>query len=231
MGPPSESQQEPRCPACGALVTADAAWCGQCLTPLARPTPHAAPAPAAAPEPAGEPAVAAAAQAAPGRTATTTASTEPSWPCPVCGNDNAIELDACAVCGTTFAALMREADAPPSISPEEALRWSLIFPGLGHRKVGRPLDGLTRGILFALLAGMALLIALGGLKSSVLVGLFALYLVCAVAVYVGSALEARQLAQGGALFLPTRQVLWAGVILLMSSMALLTLSVISETKR
>lgn len=225
MGPVSESQQEHRCPACGALVSADAAWCGQCLTPLTRPEAAAPPA-----EPAGQPATVRAAETAPNRTGTTTVS-EPSWPCPVCGNDNAIELDACAVCGTTFAALMRDDDAPPSVSPEEALRWSLMFPGLGHRKVGRPLDGLTRGILFALLGGMALLIALGGLKSSVLVGLFVLYLGCAAAVYVGSALEARQLAQGGALFLPTRQVLWAGVILLMSSMALLTLSVISQTKR
>ena len=140
-------------------------------------------------------------------------------------------LDACAVCGTSFAALMRQGEAPVHVPPEEAVRWSLAFPGLGHRKVGRSLDGLTRGILFSLLGGMALLIALGGLRSPVLIGLFVLYLSFALAVYVGSALEARRLAEGGTLFLPTRQVLWAGVIVVMGSLALLTLSVLTATKR
>jgi hypothetical protein len=135
------------------------------------------------------------------------------------------------VCGTSFAALMRQSEAPTLVPPDEAVRWSLAFPGLGHRKVGRSLDGLTRGILFALLGGMAVLIALGGLRSTVLVALFALYLTFALAVYVGSALEARRLAEGGGLFLPTRQVLWAGVIVVMGSLALLTLSVITASKR
>jgi len=56
-------------------------------------------------------------------------------------------------------------------------------------------------------------------------------LLFALAVYVGSALEARHLAEGGSLFLPTRQVLWAGVIVMMGSLALLTLSVLTATKR
>jgi len=140
-------------------------------------------------------------------------------------------LDACEVCGTSFAALMRQGEEPAHVPPQEAVRWSLAFPGLGHRKVGRSLDGFTRGTLFALLGGMALLIALGGLRSPVLVGLFVTYLGFALAVYVGSALEARRLAEGGALFLPTRQVLWAGVVLVMASLAVLAMSVITASKR
>jgi hypothetical protein len=163
--------------------------------------------------------------------ASTSTSAEPTWPCRICGHHNAMALDACEVCGTSFAALMRQTEEPVQIPPEEAVRWSLAFPGLGHRRVGRSLDGLTRGILFALLGGMALLIGLGGLRSGVLVGLFVIYLAFALAVYVGSALEARRLAEGGALFLPTRQVLWAGVIVVMGSLAVLSLSVFTATKR
>jgi hypothetical protein len=211
------------------LVSADAAWCGQCFAPL--PGPGAATEGVPEPETVTVPGATDPGGATERATTTTKASTEPTWPCPVCDTLNPIELDACGVCGTSFAALMKQIEAPASVSPDEAMRWSLIFPGLGHRKVGRSLDGLTRGILFALLGGMALLIALGGLHSSVLIGLFALYLAFAVAVYVGSAVEARHLAEGGGLLLPTRQILWAGVIVVMASLGLLVVSVITATKR
>jgi hypothetical protein len=227
MGSPSGSQEEFRCPACGALVSADASWCGQCFAPLL----DADSGPDPEPEATTGPAAPAITAPVPGRDGGGAPASEPMWPCSACGNRNPIALDACAVCGTSFTALMKQDDAPILIPPEEAVRWSLAFPGLGHRKVGRSLDGLTRGILFAMLGGMAVLIALGGLRSTVLIGLFVLYLGCALAVYVGSALEARRLAQGGDLFLPTRQVLWAGVIMMMASLALLTLSVITSTKR
>jgi hypothetical protein len=228
MGSPPESPAERRCPACGALVSADASWCGQCFTSLQAPAAAAAAAVAPGPE-AAQPASVQAASAQPA--SAEPGSNEPSWPCPACGNHNPIALDACAVCGTSFATLMRQSDAPVPVPPEEAVRWSLAFPGLGHRRVGRSLDGLTRGILFALLGGMAVLIGLGGLRSSTLIGLFVLYLSFALAVYVGSAMEARRLAEGGDLFLPTRQVLWAGVIVVMGSLGLLVLSVFTATKR
>ena len=73
------------------------------------------------------------------------------------------------MCGTPFAALMRMDERPPDVDPSTALavRRS-IFPGLGHRKVGRPVEGLARGVLFAILAGMAVLVALAGASSGML---------------------------------------------------------------
>ena len=44
-------------------------------------------------------------------------SAEPTWPCPACGNRNPMALDACEVCGTSFAALMRRSEEPVHIPP------------------------------------------------------------------------------------------------------------------
>ncbi len=227
---PDDVEREPRCPACGALVTADAAWCGQCLTPLG---PSAAATAAAGPNVSAPDAAPASEVAAttPAGAASAVATATPTWPCPVCEHPNPIELDACAVCGTPFAALMKRDETAITVTPEEAFRASLLFPGLGHRKVGRSLDGLARGALFALLGGMALLIALGGFGSGMLLVLFVVYLLLAIGVYVGSAIEARNLASGGGLLFPTRQVLWGAVIVVMASMGLLVVSVIASTKR
>jgi hypothetical protein len=231
MGSPPERGAESRCPSCGALVTADAAWCGQCLRPLAHDAPAESTPAATHGGAAPETSAGAASSASTPPQAGAVATTAPTWPCPVCEHLNPIELDACAVCGTSFAALMNRDAAVVHATPDEAFRASLHFPGLGHRKAGRNLDGLARGALFVLLAGMAALIALGGFGSGVLFGLFVLYLGLAIAVYIGSAIEARHLAEGGGLLLPTRQVLWAAVIVVMASMGLLVVSVIATTKR
>lgn len=211
---------------CGALVTADAAWCGQCLSPLTRAAPAAADDQAET-QPPTAPEVA----ANQGSQAAAVATAAPTWPCPVCEHPNPLDLDTCEVCGTPFAALMNQRAGATDVSPQAAFRASLIFPGLGHRKLGFGLDGLARGALFVLLGGMALLIALGGFGSGMLFAIFVLYLLLAVAVYVGSAIEARNLAEGGGLIVPTRQAMWAAVIVVMTSMGLLVVSVIASTKR
>ena len=69
---------------------------------------------------------------------------------------------------------------------------SLLFPGLGHRKVGRGLDGLARGVLFVVLAAMAATMFVSGVGSPGAFGVFALFLGGALVVYLGSAYEAYQ---------------------------------------
>src|SRR5439155_1155440 len=81
-----------RCPNCGALVSEDAAWCGQCFAPLGR---------APEPPPAAQPT-----EIATGATTERAERPMPFWPCPVCGGKNPIQLDSCATCGTPFAQLM-----------------------------------------------------------------------------------------------------------------------------
>jgi hypothetical protein len=216
-----------RCPDCGALVSPDAEWCGQCFRSLREPDPE--------PEPAARTAVersTVASGAAEGVSSATRApSGTPTWPCPACEHENPIEADACLVCGTTFATLMRQDEAAPSVDPKDALAASLLFPGLGHRKVGRGLDGLARGVLFSVLAAMAITVFVSGVRSPGTFGVFALFLTGALVVYFGSAYEAYRLAEGGEPLVSSRALLWATVAIIISSVMLLAVSLVSAARR
>jgi hypothetical protein len=205
--------EERRCPNCHALVSADADWCGQCFTSL-RPKVDAPPETPPAPSPVR---VTADPSAAEGGTA--------MWTCPTCGEENRLDLDACAVCGTSFAALFRQDERPPAVDPRFALRRSLIFPGLGHRAVGRGADGLARAVLFLYTSGTALLILISGPSSGPAVGVLALYGSLAIAIYVLTALEAYRMAQGGGPIVSSRVLLWGvvGLVVLSVLMAALTI--------
>jgi len=205
---------ERRCPNCRALVSVDAPWCGQCFASLEGPRAHERPSgppePLASPD--GSPVVA-------------------TWPCVACGGRNPIEADACTACGTPFANTMRVEAPRDRGTPRDAVAWSLIYPGLGHRKVGVPLDGLARGILFTMTFGMALLIGLGGVRSGPIFALFLLYLVLALVVYGASAYEAHRVARGGALLIPSRPLMWATVGLMLLSVISLAVAVATATGR
>lgn len=208
-----------RCPNCGALVSADAEWCGQCFTSLRTATPE--PEPAVAPvlvRPAGE-----AEGSEGGKTAT--------WPCPTCGSLNPIELDVCSVCGTSFAQLLRQDEPRPTVSPRDAFLWSLTFPGVGHAKAGRAPDGIARGTLFVLTFGLALVVVLSGVSSPPVFAVMALLLLSALTIYLGSAAEAYRIADGGSTFVSARTLLWATVGLIMIAVSLLALSVVTVNSR
>jgi hypothetical protein len=215
---------ERRCPECGALASPDAEWCGQCFRSLLDPEPTPEPVVAGAAAPA---AVVAGRAADPDGGARRA----PTWPCPACDNENALELDACAVCGTTFASLMRQDESPPSVDPKDAASASLLYPGLGHRKVGRGLDGLARGVLFTVLAAMAVTVFVSGVESPGIFGVFSLFLGAALLVYLGSAWEAYRLADGGHPFMSSRALLWATVVVIIASVMLLAVSVVTVARR
>ncbi|HEX5936697.1 MAG TPA: zinc ribbon domain-containing protein [Actinomycetota bacterium] len=207
--------EDARCPSCGALVSADADWCGQCFASLRPPEPE--------PEPAPRVVRAVTADGAPAAA---------TWPCPTCGAANPIELDACAVCGTSFAQLLRqEEERGPTVSPRDAFLWSLIFPGIGHAKLGRTPDGIARGTLFVLAFGLALVIMLSGVSSAPVFAVVVLLLVSAITIYLGSAAEAYRIAEGGAPFVSARALLWATVALIMMAVALLAVSVVTVNSR
>jgi hypothetical protein len=210
---------ERRCPSCDALVSTDAAWCGQCYADLRAP----APAPPLAAEGPGS-------EDRPGRSRDPAPPGEPFWPCPVCAGRNPIELEACATCGTPFAEVMRDEPTRAEVAPKDALTWSLVFPGLGHRLAGRPLDGLARGVLFAVAFMMALLVGFAGVRSGLSFLVFALFLVTGLAVYAGSAYEAYRLASGGELLISSRALLWVLVGVVLVSVVLLALVVVSASR-
>lgn len=107
---------------------------------------------------------------------------------------------------------------------------SLLFPGLGHRKIGRGLDGLARAVLFTLLVAMAVTMLLSGFGSPMLVGVAALFVGGAVLVYAGSAWEASHIADGGAPVVSSRALLWATVVVVFGSVVLLAVTVVSAAR-
>jgi hypothetical protein len=152
------------------------------------------------------------------------------WTCPTCGEENRLDLDACAVCGTSFATLLRQDERPPAVDPRYALTRSLIFPGLGPRAIGRGADGLARAVLFLYTFGTALLILISGPSSAPVVGLLVLYGSLAVALYVLTALEAYQMAQGGGPIVSSRVLLWGVVGLVVLSVLMAAFTILSAAK-
>lgn len=215
--------EERRCPNCRALVSADADWCGQCFTSL-RPDPKAAAGPR---REASTASVAVSPVGADGGVV-------PAWTCPVCQHANAIELDVCVVCGTAFAELFRQDEARPSVDPRTALTKSLLFPGLGHRALGRGADGVARAVLFIWTFGTALLIlssvVSSGVTSGAVAGLLAMYLLLALAVYALTAFEAYRIAQGGGPIVSSRVLLWGAVSLVIVSVLMATIIIFTAAR-
>jgi len=206
--------QERRCPSCGALVSADAGWCGQCYAPLAR-----------------------AEAGAPGihRVAGIERDGDRlTWTCPTCAERNPIGSSACSVCGTPFARLFQGPEDRPSVEPQTAAVWSLAFPGLGHWKAGRRFDAVARMVLFAWTSGTlaVLLVARfgkGGLGATF--PLFLLFLLAAAAVYVASAVDAYRIAAGEEPLVSSRMLLWGSAALVVLSVLIASFVTLPAARR
>jgi hypothetical protein len=148
----------------------------------------------------------------------------------VCATENPLDVENCMTCGTPFAQVMRAEPGGRSVDPDTAFRRSLVFPGLGHRAVGRGMDGLARGVLFSVSAVMALLTGITA-KGTVTTIVFVVFVLASIAVYVGSAVEARNLARGGRLAVSSRTLLWILVGLVFVSVGLLGFSVVSSLRK
>lgn len=231
---------ERRCPTCGALVSADAEWCGQCYASLRAPAAepvHRAPV-AAATEGRVVPAAeeeAGAKKPEPASAAPVPASeAEPAWPCPVCGNRNPIELNRCAVCGTSFARLFQDTEPGPRVSPREAAVWSLALPGLGHWKSGRALDAIVWMAISLWTVGTVVLMLLSRTGSSGLgptIPLLVLFVAAIVVLWVTSAVDAHRIASGVRPLVTSRALLWGSVALVILSVVLLATLVVVPASR
>jgi hypothetical protein len=205
---------ERRCTSCGALVAADADWCGQCLTSLREP---ATGPPAATSEPAGT-VTQRFARGPDGRGAPS------AWRCPTCEAENAFDVDACAICGTSFARLFDE-PRQAQVASGAAAAWSLVLPGLGHWLAGRRAEAVARFVLAAWIIGMLAVLVAGGTgangfgSSALLVGLYA---VAAVALWAEASVDARRAVTGLAPVVSSRAMLWGCVALVGLSILLAT---------
>jgi hypothetical protein len=158
--------------------------------------------------------------------------TEPAdafWPCTVCGAHNPIQLEVCETCGTPFSAVMRGAGR--RTDPDAARRRSLLFPGAGHAMLGYTIDGFARGALFVLSITLALLLIVATPHSGPALLAIVLTLGLAIAVYVLSVMEIPDLAARGSLIVPSKYLLWGGVVVMFLVVGAIALSVATTARR
>ena len=223
---------ERRCPACGALASPDAEWCGLCFSPLEREEARieagrpatTAPTGSAGPE---------AIRGTPGGAIEVDGGTL-AWTCPVCETRNPIDANACSACGTPFGRLLAEPRAASEIEPQTAAVWSMVWPGLGHWKLGRRTDAVGRFAMFAW-SFTALVILLGSRFGRGGLGptlpLFALFLGASVLIYVVSAMDAYRLAAGNEPLMSSRTLLWTSAGLVFLSVVIATFVTLPAARR
>jgi ribosomal protein L40E len=191
-----------RCPACGGLVSPEAEWCGQCLTPLD--------ATAEGGDDVKERAV-----PAPGVRTTGIRSDAGRlvWTCPTCEAVNPLEASACATCGTPFGRLFEEPERRDPVDPGRAKMFSLLFPGFGHVAVGRVAEGMARTVVFGFALVMAVTLPVGarGFSLGSFLPLFLASALATVTIYVVSAIDAGRAAAGRAQILSARMLLFGAI--------------------
>ena len=208
---------ERRCPTCGALVTSDADWCGQCFASLAAP-------PSGPPRPALD--------SAPANPASDPASRAAYWTCPACGEHNDLDRDSCIVCGTPFTSLFADERPAVAVPRGRAVAWSLLYPGLGHRLAGHAGEGLARAAVFtlAVAALLFLLVARGGNALGPILGFLAVYALFAIGIYAFTAVEAGHLADGGVPFASPRAFAWLAAALVVVSLGVAVFIAVGATR-
>ena len=69
------------------------------------------------------------------------------WVCSRCEAENALEVEACRVCGSTFAETVRPKVERPERDPGTAALLSLFIPGAGHAYIGLWGQGIARAVV------------------------------------------------------------------------------------
>jgi len=208
-------------------VAADAEWCGQCFTPLHSAEPAAPTTAVATQRPAGASGglLGGAIQIEDGR---------PQWTCPACDTSNPIEAGVCTACGTPFGRLLEEPSTAPQMDPQTAAVWSMLFPGLGHWKLGRRGDAIARFAMFGWSFGALLVLLVsrfgkGGMGPTM--PLFLLFLGASVAIYVLSAMDAYRIAGGEQPLVGSRALLWTSAGLIVLSVLIATFVTLPAARR
>jgi hypothetical protein len=152
------------------------------------------------------------------------------WTCPVCAHPNDLELHLCATCATPFTKLFEEQLERPDVDPRSAAKWSLVFPGLGHARIGRTAEGVSRAVLFVWSLGTALLMLLSQAPGlGFIKGLAVVFLLAALLAYALAAVDAFRQAAGDDPVLTPRSLLYGTAGLVIMSVGSLFIVVIRAT--
>ncbi|MDP9341159.1 MAG: zinc finger Ran-binding domain-containing protein [Actinomycetota bacterium] len=141
----------------------------------------------------------------------------PVWNCPVCGATNDLELNSCPACGTPFTRLFEDRLQRPGVDPRAAAKRSLLFPGLGHIRIGRPAEGASLAVLFLWSIGTALLMLLAHAPGAGFIkGLAVAFLLAGLLAYALAAVDVFRRASGERAILSPRLLLYgtAGLVIL-----------------
>ena len=113
-----------------------------------------------------------------------------------------------------------------SVDPGRAIGLSLIFPGLGHRVLGRGAEGLARAVVFLWTTGMgvAILATAGGLNAGPFLPVVVVLFAAAAIVYGTTAADAGRIARGDAPIMTSRMLLYGSTGLMFAVVAILVIS-------
>lgn len=148
----------------------------------------------------------------------------------MCGAQNPIAYDVCATCATPFATVMR-GTARRQVDPSYAATRSMLFPGAGHAALGYPMDGFARGAVFVLSLAVAIFLVATAPHTALMLLAIGVLFACAIAVYVLSLAETKQLSGGGGLIVPSRLLLWGAVGVMFLIVAVIALSIAGNARR
>ena len=97
--------------------------------------------------------------------------------------------------------------------------------------LGYPIDGFARGVLFVLALGLTLFLGITAPRTGPMLLAIVLTLGLAIAVYVLSAMEIKDLAARGRLIVPSKYLLWASVGVMFLVVGAIALSVATTARR
>lgn len=145
------------------------------------------------------------------------------WTCSRCEAENPLDRQICAVCGTTFAEVVRPPEERAERDPGMAAMVSLFFPGAGHGYLGMWGQAVARAVLSLWVLFVVLISILQrGQSGSALIGV--VFGLAATALWAASAHDAYREARH-----ETNQVLLKGKVFLYLVLGLLVLLLILLT--
>jgi hypothetical protein len=149
------------------------------------------------------------------------------WSCPVCDQENPMEIITCPRCGASFGELFKGERSREPVSAPTAITRSLLLPGLGHIAAGQTAEGIARGVMFLWVMGslIGILLVKGDGSSSTVRSFLLIYGALAAGLYVATAMDAGRAARRQPPLIPLRWLFYGAMGLMAVTVAVLLMGV------